>query len=110
MSEWFRNTAWNEAIESAFHDRLHRAGGVAPYSGVHPASARVQSSISADRWPNRVFVVRGQNETARTAVVLLWKAWDWLETDRKYPTQQAFSSERRSREFRLSAVGRLLRR
>lgn len=37
--------------------------------GVVPATRSVSRDASADRSPNRVFVVHGQNETTRTAVV-----------------------------------------
>jgi predicted nucleotide-binding protein len=41
----------------------------APTQDVAPAIPATPQAASADRAPNRVFVVHGQNETARTAVV-----------------------------------------
>jgi len=40
-----------------------------PTQNVAPATRPASRAASADRSPNRVFVVHGQNETARTAVV-----------------------------------------
>lgn len=107
MSEWFRHTTWNEAIESAYPDRLHRAGEVASYSGWQP---RIVRSRSADRSANRVLVVHGQNETVRTVVVSFGKPAIGRKPIANHPTQQASSFERLSREFRLYAAGRLSRR
>lgn len=41
----------------------------APTQDVVPATRAIPQAASADRAPNRVFVVHGQNEAARTAVV-----------------------------------------
>lgn len=41
----------------------------APTQDVAPATRAIPRAASADRAPNRVFVVHGQNEAARTAVV-----------------------------------------
>lgn len=40
-----------------------------PTQDVEPAARAIPRAASADRTPNRVFVVHGQNEAARTAVV-----------------------------------------
>lgn len=68
-------TAENSLL-SAYLVRRATSGGEAeeesaphPTQDVAPATQPAPRSASTDRSPNRVFVVHGQNETARTAIV-----------------------------------------